>query len=74
MTVRHALRRRFGRSVTLNAGLMIAAAMRWLPPIAIASIKHGLNVLLLEESAGLARLDAPSHGANVSNLREGEVS
>ena len=74
MTVRRALRRRFGRSVTLNAGLMIAAAMRWLPPIAIASIKHGLNVLLLEESAGLARLEAPSHGANVSNLREGEVS
>jgi hypothetical protein len=74
MTVRRALRRRFGRSVTLNAGLMIAAAMRWLPPIAIASIKHGLNVLLLEESAGLARLEAPSHGANVSNLREGKVS
>jgi cation transport ATPase len=74
MTVRRALRQRFGRSVTLNAGLMIAAAMRWLPPIAIASIKHGLNVLLLEESAGLARLDAPTHGANDSNLREGEVS
>jgi cation transport ATPase len=55
--VRHALRRQFGRSVTLNAGLMIAAAMRWLPPIAIASIKHGLAFILLEESARLARVD-----------------
>lgn len=57
ISVRRALRRQFGRSVTLNAGLMIAAAMRWLPPIAIASIKHGLAFLLLEESARLARLD-----------------
>ncbi|HQR54438.1 MAG TPA: hypothetical protein PLW72_00520 [Burkholderiaceae bacterium] len=57
VAVRRALRRQFGRSVTLNAGLMIAAAMRWLPPIAIASIKHGLAFILLEESARLARVD-----------------
>jgi len=57
IAVRRALRRQFGRAVTLNAGLMIAAAMRWMPPIAIASIKHGLAFILLEESARLARLD-----------------
>lgn len=57
-SVRRALRRHFGRSVTLNAALMIAAAKRWAPPIAIASIKHGLSFLLLQESARLARLDA----------------
>jgi cation transport ATPase len=67
--VRRALRRQFGRSVTLNAGLMIAAAMRWLPPIAIASIKHGLAFLLLEESARLARLDVDARSLARTNRR-----
>lgn len=57
IAVRRELRRQFGRSVTLNAGLMVAAAMRWVPPIATTSIKHGLAFLLLAESARLARLD-----------------
>lgn len=57
ISVRRALRGQFGRSVTLNAGLMVAAAMRWLPPIATVSIKHGLAFLLLQQSAQLARVD-----------------
>ncbi len=67
MAVRRRLRRHFGTSVTLNAGLMVAAAMRWLPPLATAGIKHGLAVLLLRQSARLARLEVagrvPATGA-----------
>lgn len=59
MSVRRQLRRHFGASVTFNAGLMVAAAMRWLPPLAIAGIKHGLAFLLLRDSARLARLESP---------------
>ena len=57
IAIRRAVRRQFGASVTLNAGLMIAAAMKWLPPIATASVKHGLIFLLLERSARLAHLE-----------------
>jgi hypothetical protein len=31
--------------------------MKWLPPIATASVKHGLIFLLLERSARLAHLE-----------------
>jgi hypothetical protein len=57
MAVRRRLRSRFGASVTLNAALMVAAAMRWLPPLATAGIKHGVAFLLLRDSARLARFD-----------------
>jgi cation transport ATPase len=56
MEIRRELRRRLGRSTALNAGLMVAAAMRWLPPIATASLRHGLAFWLLQESGRLARL------------------
>jgi cation-transporting P-type ATPase C len=56
--LRAALRARFGVSVALNSALMVAAAMRWLPPIATAAVKHGFSLLLLQQSARLARLDA----------------
>jgi cation transport ATPase len=55
--LRTSLRRRFGASVALNSALMIAAAMRWAPPIATAAIKHGFALLLLEQSVRLARID-----------------
>ncbi|MCX8113932.1 MAG: hypothetical protein N3D71_02550 [Burkholderiaceae bacterium] len=63
MAVRRRLRRHFGAAVTVNAGLMVAAAMRWLPPLATAGIKHGLAFLLLRESARLARLNVTGHVA-----------
>lgn len=58
LELRSQLRRRFGRSVTLNAALMVAAALRWLPPIATTTIRHGLVFLLLQESMGLAQVRA----------------
>lgn len=71
MAVRRRLRRHFGASVTLNAGLMVAAAMRWLPPLATAGIKHGLAFLLLRESARLARLDVAAR-ASVAGAQPAE--
>lgn len=56
--VRRALRMQFGRSVALNAGLMVAAALRWLPPIATAALKHASVFLLLRQATQLTRLRA----------------
>lgn len=53
--VQATLRRHFGRSVTLNAALMVAAARGVLPPLATASLRHVLVFLLLRQSAALAR-------------------
>ena len=50
--------------VALNAGLMIASAMQWVPPIATSAIKHGLVFLLLGESERLAELDV--HANNLT--------
>jgi cation transport ATPase len=72
-TVRRALRRHFGRSVVFNSALMVAAAMRWLPPPAIAAIKHAFAFLLLEESARLARIGVhppPPTAAEAPEARE----
>lgn len=54
--IRRELRWRFGRSVVLNAGLMTASALQWLPPWSTALLKYGSALLLLEESARLALL------------------
>jgi hypothetical protein len=54
--VRRALRRRFGMSVALNSGLMVGAAMQWLPPMATAALKHGFAFLLLRQSERLTRV------------------
>jgi hypothetical protein len=53
--VQATLRRQFGRSVTLNAALMVAAARGVLPPLVTASLRHALVFLLLRQSAALAR-------------------
>jgi cation transport ATPase len=55
--LRRALRRRFGGSVAVNSALMVAAAMRWLPPIATAGLKHAFAFGLLYQSAALAGVD-----------------
>jgi len=57
--IRTRLRVQTGGAVTLNAGLMVAAAMRWLPPIATATIKHGIGLALLQQAGALARLRTP---------------
>jgi cation transport ATPase len=54
--IRRQLRLQFAGSVTLNAALMVGAAMRWLPPIAIAVVKHGAGLLLLQQGSDLARV------------------
>jgi E1-E2 ATPase len=60
ISVRRKLRTQFGRAVAMNAGLMIAAAMRWVPPIATTTIKHGIAFVLLNESARLAAVEVPA--------------
>jgi cation transport ATPase len=54
--IRTRMRVQTGGSVSLNAALMVAAAMNWLPPIATAMIKHGIGLALLQQSSALARL------------------
>jgi hypothetical protein len=69
VAVRHTLRKQFARSVAMNAGLMIASAMRWVPPIATTSIKHGLAFMLLGESARLAQVDVRASPMGFSRAR-----
>jgi hypothetical protein len=52
--VQATLRRQFGRSVTINAALMVAAARGALTPLVTASLRHALVFLLLRQSAALA--------------------
>lgn len=54
--LRGRLRRDMGVAVSANALLMIAAAMRWLPPIGTTLVKHGIGLALLERSARLAHV------------------
>ncbi len=65
-SIRRELRRRFGRAVALNAGLMTASALQWLPPWSTALLKYGSAFLLLEQSAQLARLRVPGPPIAVS--------
>jgi cation transport ATPase len=53
--LRRDIRRHFGGSMVLNAGLMIASALAAVPPISVALGRHGFAALLLLQSAGLAR-------------------
>jgi cation transport ATPase len=54
--IRRRLRLQTAGAVTLNAGLMVGAAMRWLPPIATAMVKHGAGLLLLQQGSRLAQV------------------
>jgi manganese/zinc-transporting P-type ATPase C len=56
--LRGAIRRHFGSSMVLNAGLMVASALATVPPIAVALARHGFSALLLAQSARLARRTA----------------
>jgi cation transport ATPase len=71
--LRASLRRRFGVSVALNSAVMVAAAMRWLPPMATAAIKHGFAFVLLQESARLARIDARQPVGAMRNASPQEI-
>jgi Cu2+-exporting ATPase len=57
--LRRALRWQFGGSVTVNSALMVLAAMRAASPMAISALRHGFALLLLLQSARLARTSAP---------------
>ncbi|MCY7315002.1 MAG: hypothetical protein LH480_05115 [Rubrivivax sp.] len=54
------LRLQQGTAVAVNAGLMTAAALRWLPPIGITLLHHGHALLLLLDSLRIESLAAPS--------------
>jgi hypothetical protein len=64
-TVRRSLRWRFGRAVAVNAGLMTASALQLMAPWSSTLLKHGLALLLLDESARLATLH-PDHKVNAT--------
>ena len=53
------LRLQQGTAVAANAALMTAAALRWLPPIAVALLHHTYALLLLLDSLRIESLDAP---------------
>lgn len=55
-SARKRLRAQFGRSITLNAALMVAAALRLLPPIVTTGAKHASIFLLLQQATRLAQL------------------
>jgi hypothetical protein len=57
--LRRALRWQFGGSVTANSVLMVLAAMQAASPLAISALRHGFALLLLQQSARLARASAP---------------
>jgi len=49
------IRRHFGGSMVLNAGLMVVSALAAVPPISVALARHGFSAVLLAQSARLAR-------------------
>jgi cation transport ATPase len=57
--VHRRLRRQQGAAVAVNAALMTAAALRWLPPEATALLHHGFVFALLFDSLRIEALDAP---------------
>ncbi len=57
--VHHRLRLQQGTAVAANAALMTAAALRWLPPIAITLLHHGHALLLLLDSLRIESLAVP---------------
>jgi cation transport ATPase len=52
------IRRHFGGSMVLNAGLMVVSALAAVPPISVALARHGFSAVLLAQSARLARRTA----------------
>ena len=58
--LRRALRWQFGGSVTVNSALMVLAAMQAASPMAISALRHGFALVLLWQSARLARERPPS--------------
>lgn len=71
-SVRRRLRRHIATAVTFNAALMVAAAARWLPPMATAMAKHGAGLLLLHQSSRLTRVhgDIPTTTEVVAPTRQ----
>ncbi|MGZ9031616.1 MAG: hypothetical protein ACXW2G_09590, partial [Burkholderiaceae bacterium] len=53
------IRRHFGGSMVLNAGLMVMSALAAVPPISVALARHGFSAVLLAQSARLARRTGP---------------
>ncbi len=68
--LRRALRWQFGGSVTANSVLMVLAAMQAASPMAISALRHGFALLLLLQSARLARSNTlPQAGAGRAPAR-----
>jgi cation transport ATPase len=57
--VHRRLRRQQGAAVAVNAALMTAAAIRWLPPLGTSLLHHGFVFAMLLDSLRLESLDLP---------------
>jgi cation transport ATPase len=57
--VHRRLRRQQAAAVAVNAALMTAAAMRWLPPVGTSLLHHGFVFAMLVDSLRLESLDLP---------------
>jgi Cu2+-exporting ATPase len=72
--LRRSLRWQFGGSVTVNSMLMVLAAMRAASPMAISALRHAFALLLLQQSARLARTSPPGRPKGESFERRREAS
>lgn len=62
-SVHRQLRLQQGAATAVNAALMTAAALRWLPPIGTSLLHHGFALLLLLDSLRIESLEAPKDGS-----------
>lgn len=70
--VHRRLRLQQGTAVAANAALMTAAALQWLPPIAIALLHHTHALLLLLDSLRIESLDASPEPLKQAPRRNGQ--
>jgi cation transport ATPase len=59
--VHRRLRLQQGSATALNAALMAASALRWLPPMGTALVHHGFALLLLLDSLRVERIEGHPH-------------
>ena len=71
--VHRRLRVQQGTATAVNAALMTAAALRWLPPIGTALLHHGFALLLLLDSLRIESLEAAPESPAAAPRRAAEI-
>jgi hypothetical protein len=72
--VHRRLRLQQGSATGMNAVLMTAAALRWLPPIGTALLHHGFALLLLLDSLRIESLQAPQDPSTAALRQTGKTT